>query len=143
MELYLTYKSPEDKKIENAPSMPEIDFFREYINVADEEEVRQLALDSNLEENAFDFLLNGEDSMGGDYDMDEEELAAMKEEYGEDFETGGFKPKYHSADVILSAIESFIDLHPEHEVYRGDIKTFLDFCMVNDLKVTNYSGFLS
>jgi hypothetical protein len=141
MELYLTYKSPEDREIENAPSTPEIDFFREYINVADEGEVRQLALDSNLEENAFDFLLNGEDSVGGDYDMDEEELAAMKEEYGEDFETGGYTPVYHSADGVLSAIESFINLHPDHEPYREDIKKYLNFCIENDLKVTNYSGF--
>ncbi len=141
MELYLTYKSPENRELKNVPSMPQIDFFREFINVADEKEVRQLALDSNLEENAFDFLLNGEDSVGGDYDLDDEQLASMKEEYGEDFETNDYTPEYHSADKVLTAIESFINLHPEHESYRNEIKTFLNFCIENDLKVTNYSGF--
>ena len=63
MELLLTYKRPKDKEIKNFPTMPLIDFFREYIIVGDVSEVRKLALDSNLTEKAFDFLLNGEDSV--------------------------------------------------------------------------------
>lgn len=141
MELLLTYKSPKDREIKNFPTMPLIDFFREYINIGDVSEVRKLALDSNLTEKAFDFLLNGEDSVGGDYDFDEIQLAAMKMEYGDDFNSSNYTPDYYSADEVLSAIDSFIKLHPEHEVYNEEIKLFLNFCIDNDLKVTTYSGF--
>ena len=65
----------------------------------------------------------------------------MKMEYGDDFNSSGFTPDYYSADEVLSAIESFIKLHPEHEVYNEEIKLFLNFCIDNDLKVTTYSGF--
>ena len=37
----------------------------------------------------------------------------MKMEYGDDFNSSGFTPDYYSADEVLSAIESFIKLHPD------------------------------
>jgi hypothetical protein len=140
MELYLTFKQPDDKELENAPSMVEIDFFRELINVADESEVSELATDLGLEDDAFAFLLNGEDSVGGDYDLSEEEIEAMKEEYGEGF-TGEYTPIYYSASKTLNSMKVFFEKNEQFSNYKDEVISFLEFCIENELEITTYSGF--
>ncbi len=121
MDLYLI-SDQTDKSIKE-PSLPRIDFFMEYIDVSDEKAVNELATNSGLDKNAFNFLLSGIDI-----------------ELFQD----GFDPneiEYFDSNEVLYAINMFISLHSEQRYYYKEINDYLEHCIKHNLKICSYFAY--
>ncbi|GAB2622503.1 hypothetical protein GCM10027035_17880 [Emticicia sediminis] len=121
MKLYLI-SNQKNKKIKE-PTLPRIDFFMEFVDISDEKAVSDLAINSGIDKNAFDFLLSGIDLSLFEEDFDPNEI------------------EYFDSKKVLSSINKFISLHSELNSYTKEIDDYLKYCISNKLKVCTYFAY--